>query len=131
MAYVDPSIEMQNIILTAVSDALDGGSIELYTGAKPATRETAVTTQTKLATLTLADPAGTVLNGQLTFATISPDAGADANGTATWARIRNALGGVRFDCSVSAIGGTGVLQLANTYFSLGSPVTVSSLVFHF
>lgn len=131
MAYIDPSIELQNIIFQAIADSVSGGSVELYGGAKPATRETAVTTQTKFATLTLGDPAGTVSNGQLTFAPITPDSSADASGTGTWARFKSSTGAVMFDCSVSAIGGTGVLQMASTYFAAGSPVTIASMVLHF
>lgn len=131
MAYIDPSIEMQNIIFTAVCDALDGGSAEIYNGTKPATRETALTTQTKFATLMLGTPAGTVLNGQLTFAPITPDSAADASGTGTWARFKSSTGAVMFDCSVSAIGGSGVLQMASTYFAAGSPVSIASMVLHF
>lgn len=131
MAYIDPSIEMQNIIFTAVCDALDGGSAEIYNGTKPATRETAVTTQTKFATLTLVTPAGSVSNGQLTFGAITPDSAADASGSATWARFKSSTGAVMFDCSVSAIGGTGVLQMVSTYFSAGSPVSIASMVLHF
>ena len=131
MPYIDPSIELQNIIFQSIADAVSGGRVELYGGVKPATRETAVTTQTKFGTLTLATPAGSVSNGQLTFGAITPDSAADASGSATWARVKSSTGEVMFDCSVSAIGGTGVLQMASTYFAAGSPVSIASMVLHF
>lgn len=134
MAYIDLSLSLQNTVLTAIVGELDTGgaaTIEFYNGTKPATRETAVTTQTKLGTVTCSATSGTVANGALTFNPITPDSMADATGNATWARVKNGAGTVMFDCPVSTIAGAGVLQLVSTHIEAGGPIVVSSLVLHF
>lgn len=69
--------------MNAVKDAIDGGSgagkIEIGTTAMAAT----------LATVTLADPCGSVSGAVLTFTMPQSDTSADGTGTAAAARIRN------------------------------------------
>jgi len=71
----------------AIADLLAGGKLRIYDGTKPATADTAITTQVQLAELTFASPAeDTIVNGLLTFDAITADSDADATGTASWFR---------------------------------------------
>lgn len=73
-------------MLQAHADQLAGGSAKLYNGTRPATAATAITTQTLLATVTLASPMGTVSGLTLTVSATAA-AAVVATGTATWARL--------------------------------------------
>src|ERR1700679_41456 len=65
----------------------NGAFLNIYTGAQPATPETAVSTQTLLATVTLASPAfGSASYGVITANAIS-DVTISATGTAAWFRL--------------------------------------------
>ena len=70
-------------IADAVATLCNGGTINIYDGAQPATADTAVTTQTLLATCTFGTPAfGAAAAGVATANAITQDASADASGTA-------------------------------------------------
>ena len=138
MATITPSLALKTAILTAVNDALNGGTgpaiFELYTGTKPAGPDTAITTQVKLGTLTCSDPAGTVatLSGvpTLTFGTVTPDSDADATGTATWAR-GSSTGGATvpvIDIDITTVGGGGFGQMNTTSIVIHGPITAPSIV---
>lgn len=100
-----------NAIADAVAALCDGGTVNIYDGAQPATADTAVTTQTLLATCTFANPAfSAAVAGVATAHAITQDASADATGTAAWYRVLS-LGaatvmdgtvgvGANFDCDV-------------------------------
>lgn len=68
--------------MTAVRDAIDGGSAAGYIEIGTAGMSTV------LATIPLTDPCGTVSNGVLTFTMPHSDTSADNTGTAAAARIR-------------------------------------------
>jgi hypothetical protein len=90
-----------NAIADAVGALCDGGTVNLYDGAQPATADTAVTTQTLLATCTFASPAFlAAVAGVATAHAITQDASADADGTAAWFRILSATSDPVFDGSV-------------------------------
>ena len=72
--------------MNLVEGWLSGGSIKVYTTPRPATSDTAITTQTLLVTITLPDPAGTVTNGVFTSASIS-QATVTNTGSAVWCRV--------------------------------------------
>lgn len=72
--------------LQAHADQLAGGTCKLYNGTRPATAATAITTQTLLATVTLASPMGTVSGLTLTVSATAA-AAVLATGTATWGRF--------------------------------------------
>jgi len=71
----------------AVCALLDGGSILIYSGTRPASPDVAITTQVLLATLEFADPAfAAAVAGVATANAITDDSDADASGEATWFR---------------------------------------------
>lgn len=67
---------------------MDGGFLDIYDGTQPAGVSTAITTQTKLASLPLnADAFAAASGGTATANAITHDFSADATGTASWFRI--------------------------------------------
>jgi hypothetical protein len=108
------------------SGYLNGASLKIYNGSQPANGNTAITTQSLLATVILPNPAGTVSNGVITFSAIS-NATASGTGTATWFRIVN---GANTICDGSV--GTSGCDLNLTTTSLvasSTPVNVSSFLY--
>lgn len=72
---------------------LNGGYLDIYNGTQPATADTAVTSQTRLARLTLSNPAfGAAVAGVATANAITDDESAAASGEATWFRARKSDG---------------------------------------
>ncbi len=122
---ISPTVRstMATAILSALDAGAGAGKIRLYSGARPAMGGSPTT---QLAELTLSKPAGTVSNGVLTFAAITPDSSADATGTATWARIVDGAGATVVDASVTATGGGGDIQINSTAISIGQKVSCSS-----
>ena len=119
------SIASWNLALNAGIDVLNSGFMQIYTGTQPATPDTAITSQTLLATLTLsatafgASSAGTKTANAITSGT------AVATGTATWFRA------FKSDDSTAVIDGsvgTSVadLNLNDTAITSGGSVSVTS-----
>lgn len=91
----------RNAMVDAWAALANGGTIQVRTGAQPATAETAAT-GTLLATLAMTTPAfAPAANGSADI-DADPDleATAVADGTAGWARVLNSTGGTVFDGSV-------------------------------
>lgn len=134
MAIVRLSVALQSAFITPMLTALDAGGgpgiVEIYNGTIPATAATAVTTQTKLGTLTLSDPCGSVTDGMLTLDAITQDSSADASGTATWARLKDSTGAVVADVDITTTGGGGTLQMNNISIVAGGPILISAFEFH-
>lgn len=132
MATITLSNAAANNVLTAINDLFNGGAgaatIKIYNGTKPAGPDTAVSSQTLLATLTASDPAGSVATRALTFGSVTQDSAADATGTASWARIADSDGVAVADIDVSSTGGSGFLQLNTTSIVIGGPVLISSFI---
>jgi hypothetical protein len=80
------SIASWNLALDAGLNVLNNGFINVYTGAQPATPDTALSGQTLLATLTLSATAFTAASAGTKTANAVGSAAAVATGTATWAR---------------------------------------------
>lgn len=131
MAVLRFKTTTKNNVLTQVKNDIDAGSgpgiQRIYTGAMPATVETAET-GTLLAELTLSDPCGTVADGALTFAAITQDASANADGVAGYVRTYDSDGNAVFDGDVSNTGGTGFLKMNTVNIVAGGPVQISSAV---
>lgn len=113
-----------------VVDLLDAGAgpgtIQIRTGAQPATVATAAT-GTLLGTLTLTKPAfGSAVNGVATAATITGDTSADATGTAGWFRALDSNGNAVIDGSITASGGGGDLILDNVSVIAGGTINITS-----
>src|SRR5574337_1909874 len=104
---------VRTTLATAIGNAIDAGAgagtIKVYTGTKPASPDTAITSQTLLGTLTCSDPCGSVTSGVLTFSSITQDSSADATGTASWVRIADSSGTAVVDLAVGTSGGGGDL----------------------
>ena len=71
----------------ALCALLNGGSVRIYTAPRPATADTAITTQTLLASPTFANPAfAAAASGVAAAHAVVSDTDAAASGTATWFR---------------------------------------------
>lgn len=124
----DPRIT--NAVATAMADvlgdALDSGTIKIYTGTIPTDADTALGAQTLLATLTFnaaAFPSGT--NGVITAAAITSDSSADATGTAAWARIASSGGTTKMDVTVGTSGDD--INFNSVAFQAGAAISITSL----
>jgi hypothetical protein len=132
MAILRLVVAVQDACLTPIKTAIDAGGgagiIEIYTASIPADPSVAITTQTKLGTLTFSDPCGTVAANALTMSAITQDSSADATGTAAWARIKDSTGATVGDIDVTSTGGGGLLQLNTVNVVIGGPIIVTSFV---
>ena len=130
MSFLRTAVALRNARLDAIRNAIDagatGGLIEIRTGAAPAAVEDA-DAGTILGTLTYsATSAPNAAAGLLTFSAITQDAAADATGTAEHARITDSNGVPVFDCSVTATGGGGVIELNTVSIVTGGPISITS-----
>jgi hypothetical protein len=124
----------RNASANAAVDLIDAGAgpgtVEIRTGAQPATPNTAAS-GTLLATATLNDPAfGDAVDGVNTL-DVDPEVEATgvADGTAGWFRARDSAGNAVFDGAVTATGGGGQLELNTTTISVGVTVTITALTY--
>ena len=115
----------------AVVDLIDvggAGKLRIYDGTKPATADTAITSQVKLAELTFSATAfGAASNGVATANSITADASADASGTATWFRVVSGGGTTIFDGTVGTSGAD--INLDSTSITVGQQVSVTALTY--
>ncbi|MDG4562556.1 MAG: hypothetical protein P9E88_14810 [Candidatus Competibacter sp.] len=109
-----------------VAGWLDGGTIKVYDGTRPATPDTVITSQTLLVIFELPDPAGTVTNG-VWEADVIDAAMIAATGTAAWARLFDATGAVIADLDVGLTDSDAALWLDNLSLVAGGLVTVTGL----
>lgn len=119
----------RNAAADSVVDAIDagaaGGTLELRTGAQPASANDAAT-GTLLATIALPDPCfGAAASGVATANAITPDTG-DADGDAGWFRVKDSDGNTVMDGSVTATGGGGDLELNTVTISVGVDIEITS-----
>lgn len=136
MAILILSDDTQAAAVNAVVDLIDAGAaagtIAFYDGTMPADADTAVSTQTLIATLTFSDPAfgdATAASSVVTTATanaVTADTSIDANGTITWARVADSDGNVVFDCDVTNTGGGGTITMANTTVTAGGTLELTA-----
>ena len=114
-SMINLSETASNAMLDALSQLMDGGSIELRS-------EDRVLAVLRLAT-PVAEPA---IDGELEFNEIDEDDAALANGTATSARIVAADGSEIFSCDVGDADSDAVVTLNTTKIYRGGPVRLSS-----
>lgn len=122
--------QLTNLVANAQADALarllDGGWCDIYDGAQPATGDTAIGAQVKLAHIgfnVTSAPAASA--GVLTMNAMTADSSADATGTATWARCYQANGTTAvMDVSVGTA--TSNIILNSVAISIGAQVSISS-----
>lgn len=106
----------------------DGGYVEIRTGARPATPETAAA-GTLLATLTFGtpafgDPTSSGGNAVSVANAITEDSSADATGTATWFRVYASDDTALWDGDCGTSGSD--MNLVTTDITAGQPVQISS-----
>lgn len=121
---------VRNARLDAIRDALDAGSgaakLRIYTASRPATGA-AITSQTLLAELELANPsAPNASGGVLTLTTSFSDPTANATGTAAWARLVDSDENFVADLTVTATGGGGDVTFATVSFVAAQTITITS-----
>lgn len=117
-----------NADLTTVGN---GATLTVYSGARPATPDTAPVngTNAALAVLTQAGALGSVTNGVLNtnaFPSTTALAAAGSGTTAVWARLSTSGGVACFDYDVSVTGGTGEVQFPSVTFVSGVTVTMAA-----
>jgi len=123
---------MANAAVNEQADRLatlaNSGKLRIYDGTQPATADTAVSTQTLLAELTMnATAFGAASAGVITANAITSDSSADATGTATWFRLLKSDGTTPlWDGSVGTSGAN--LNLNSVAIQSGAAVSVSSFV---
>lgn len=125
-------VQLSDAAASAAADAvtflLDGGTLNIYDGAQPATADTPITTQNLLATVTFGSPAFVgAVNGVATANAITPDSSAGFTATATWFRVRTSGAATVFDGSVDTSGAD--LNLHTTSFLAGAEVNITSFTY--
>lgn len=135
MSIVNLSATARNAALDAVTAQINvgasDGTLLFYTGAIPATPDTAVTTQVHLATLTFSPVAfgAAVDSGSVSTATAAAITEEDAaldTGTITWARILNGDGNPVMDVDVGVTGSAATITLNTTSVFAGGEVMLTS-----
>ena len=104
---------------------LAGGEIRVYTSPRPASADTALTTQTLLVTFTIPDPAGDVENGVFTGDAIAQAQMAET-GTANWARLVDADEATIGDVDVGLTSSGAFVELDNLSLVQGGYVNVTA-----
>jgi len=118
------STTVVNSQATALSTLCNSATISIYDGTQPLTADTAITTQTLGATLTMSATAfAAPVDGVLTANTITSGVAVAAI-TPTWARFTSASGVKIMDVSVGATGAN--ITLAG--FAIGDTVSITSFV---
>jgi hypothetical protein len=120
------SIVSRNAELDALATLLNNGYLRIYSGAQPATPETAAS-GILLAELRFGATAfGAASAGVITANTITADSGADATGTAGYFRTLKSDGTTAvYDGSVGTSGSD--LNLNSTAIQSGAEVSITSL----
>jgi hypothetical protein len=89
---------------------------------------TAVSTQTLLATLTLSDPAAPSASSRtVTFSAVTQDASIDNTEEATWARFLDSDGNAVIDCDVGVAGDNPSITFNTDAFVAGGPAQITAL----
>jgi len=116
---VNYSTAVKNSRMTVVRDAIDAGpaagTLEICTAAYAVV----------VATVTLADPSGTVSSGVLTFSGLPNSTTASNNGTAALARFKDSTGTVVCDGLTVGTSGTNVI-VSTTTFTSGQSVDLTA-----
>jgi len=124
------SANVRNAACDAIVDLVDVGSgisyLKIYSGTKPANPNTAVSSQTLLASLAFSSSAfGTSANGTATASSITNEANTGA-GTASWFRICDKNSAAIADGTVG-ISGADLNFSSGVLFTAGGTVSISSL----
>ncbi len=121
------AVARRNTTLDNLLDSLNGGTINIYDGSRPAGPDTAVGAQVLLAVLTFnATAFGAASSGSKTANAITADSSANATGTASWFRCLTSGAAAVIDGSVGTSGAD--LNLNTTSIVSGAEVSISSFV---
>lgn len=128
--YVNNSIVLAaiNLVVDALDAGAGAGTIQIRTGAQPATADDAIT-GTLLATLTFSDPAfgaaaDTTPGGTATASAITQDSSADATGTAGYFVILDSNG---VEVAMGSVGTSGAdMNFNSLSITSGSAVSCSA-----
>lgn len=111
-----------NAVVDAIVDRLDGGTVKVYSGSKPASPDDAAT-GTLLATFTLPTPAfGAAATKSATLNTVAATTGV-ADGTAGWCRFANSSATAQIDGTCGTSGSGAELILSTTAITNGGAVS--------
>jgi hypothetical protein len=114
----------RNLVVDAVGDALNGGTIQIRTGAQP-TNVGDAAQGTLLGTLTMnATAFGAPSTGVVTAASITSDTSADASGTAGHARLLSSGAAIHSDADCAQ--GSGTFNFDNTTIVAGGVIAISA-----
>jgi hypothetical protein len=120
------SNEAANTACDAMAALANSGFLRIYDGTKPATADTAVTSQVLLAELTMnATAFGAAVAGVATANAVTQDASANNTGTATWFRVWKSNGTSPLWDGTVGISGTD-LVLNSVAISSGAAVSITS-----
>ncbi len=110
-----------NAEANALNAEVNGGKLQIYDGVQPATADTAVGAQNKLAEFTLPSPCfGAASAGQVTANAVTPTTGLFAS-TATWYRVLKADNTKEWDGEVGV-----QMTLNSTSITVGATVSITS-----
>lgn len=120
------AVAQRNRAIDAVAARCNSGKLRIYDGSQPADADTAITSQTLLAELTMNSTAFAAASGGSASANaITQDSSADATGTAAWYRMFESDGTTAvFDGSVGTSSSNLVLNAVAIV--AGAAVSVSS-----
>lgn len=123
----------RNAAVNAVVALLDAGTgpgtLQIRTGSKPATPDTAAT-GTLLGTLTFSDPAfGAASSGVATAGTITSDTIADASGTAGYFRALDSTGAAVFDGTIGLAASGADLIMDSVTIVAGGVIAITSFTY--
>lgn len=114
-------------VVDRIDDGAGAGTLEIRTGAPPATPATA-DSGTLLATLTFSDPAfGSASTGVATASSITSDTNVDNSGTAGHFRIKDSNGVVIMQGTITATSGGGDMEFNTVSFVAGGTAAVTSM----
>ena len=105
---------------------LAGGRVEIYTAPKPASADTAITTQVRLVDAVLPDPAGTATDG-IFSGDLPPPTVILADGIAAWGRLKDATGDTVFDLDAGLDGSGSGIEVDNVEMVQGATATFLSI----
>ena len=126
------NFKQANAAVNAAADAvcalLNSGKLQIYDGTQPATADTAVGAQVKLAELTFnATAFAAAVAGVAEANAITADSDADATGTAAWFRALTSVAGMTFDGSVGTA--TCDLNLNSVEIQIHAEVSCTSMTY--
>lgn len=120
------SASLKNSRLDQITSKIGtSGLLRIYDGTQPASPDTAITTQTKLAELACSTTFAPSASGGVLTANSITSANAIASGTASWFRLTTSGGTAHVDGTVGTSGTDAIID--NTTIVAGQPVNCTSL----